>query len=279
MPASALDTIRAMDGVTRADPVLARYVILNLHGVKKPATVIGATPTGAGGPWSLAAGRLVAPGADEVVLDETLADDHGITLGGTLDMLGTRFRVVGLSSQTLSFMGVTYVFTSASTARALFGQDEASTFVLVRTNDPSTVGAMIERTIGGVVERPEVAADKRELYAGILGKPIALMVGIAFAAGTLIVPLSVYAAIVERLSEYGIAKAIGARSARLFRIVAGQTLVLSMLGILAGAVLYMAASRIIVAHRPQFQSTLTPRIVVEVVLAAFAMGLLAAIVP
>lgn len=280
VPPSAVDAIRAIDGVAAADPVIARYVILDLHGTKKPAVVIGYGPDGAGGPWALTDGRAVTTGKNEVVMDATVASDHGIGLDGTLELQGERFQVVGLSSGTQSFMGVAYVFTSLDTVQRLFGQDGSVTFVLVSTPDPTRVRDEIARTMGLAVETPQqVATDERELYATILGKPIVLMVVIAFAAGTLIVALTVYSAIVDRLREYGITKAIGARGARLLGIVAGQTLVLSALGLLAGAVLYEAGSRLIVALRPQFGTSLTPRVVGEVVIAALAMGLLAAIIP
>lgn len=279
VPPTALDTIRSIPGVTRADPVIAHYVILDLHGTKKPAVVIGYDPDGAGGPWSIAEGQPLSPGSGGIVMDETLAHDHGIDVGGSLEMQGRPFSVTGLSAGTQSFMGVAYVFTSLETARAVFGQGTA-TFVLVDGEDAARVGDEIARATGLAVETPDqVARDERELYATILGKPIVLMVVVAFVAGTLIVALTVYSAIVDRLREYGIAKAIGARWTRLLRIVAGQTLVLAALGLIAGAIFYEGGSRLIVALRPQFESVLTPRIVGEVVVAAIVMGLLAAIVP
>jgi len=280
VPPTAPDAIRSIPGVTRADPVIAHYVILDLHGSKKPAVVIGYDPGGAGGPWSIAEGQPVSSGSRGIVMDETLAHDHGIDVGGSLEMQGRPFAVTGLSAGTQSFMGVAYVFTSLETARAIFGQEGTATFVLVDAEVAGRVGDEIARATGLAVETPDqVARDERELYATILGKPIVLMVVVAFVAGTLIVALTVYSAIVDRIREYGIAKAIGARWTRLLRIVAGQTLVLAALGLISGAVFYEGGSRLIVALRPQFESVLTPRIVGEVVVAAIVMGLLAAIVP
>ncbi len=104
------------------------------------------------------------------------------------------------------------------------------------------MSAAITRRTGLSVDSPAVvAAAERKLYAGIMGQIFNLIVVIAFAAGTLIVALTVYSAVVDRLREYGIAKALGARRSRLFRIVAGQTQVLSALGLAAGLVLYLGA--------------------------------------
>jgi putative ABC transport system permease protein len=279
VPLTAAGRVRLIPGVQVASPVLARWTVLDLHGTKRVVTVIGFTPGGLGGPWALAKGRNVR-GAGEVVMDQALAAEHGITLGGILPVAGRSFRVVGLSSGTRAFMGTGYVFMSLPSAGTLLGQPSAATFVLVRTTDPTRVKAAIAARTGLSVDSPAVvAAAERGVYTKVLGRIFNLMVLIAFAAGTLIVALTVYSTIAERLREYGIAKAMGARRARLFSIVAGQTLMLSALGLAAGFLLYLGGSRLIVALRPQSASELTPRAVVIVVVAAVVMGLLAAVVP
>ena len=279
VPASAAGRVRAVPGVAAAGPVLTRWVVLDLHGRKQVVTVVGFTPGSLGGPWALAAGRTV--GADgEVVIDRTLAAEHAITLGGTLGVTGRSFRVVGLSSGTRSFMGTGYLFMSLHSAQAMFGAENTATFVLVRAAGPVAVRAAIAGRTGLSVASPDlVAAAEQNLYAGIMGKIFNLMVVIAFAAGTLIVALTVYSAISDRLGEYGIAKALGARRGRLFRIVAGQTTVLSGLGLVAGLLLYLGGSRLITALWPQFQIELTFRALGVVTVAALLMGMLAALVP
>lgn len=279
VPVSAAGTVRSIAGVDRADPVIDRFVILDLHGTKEAVSVVGFPPGGIGGPWSITRGRTVAAD-DEIVLDESLAAEHGLRVGQSFDLLGQPFRIAGLSSRTRTFTGGGFLFVSLGAAEDLFGQWSSATFILVRTSEPAPVGRAIEERTGLAVEtRTAVARSERELYAGILGRVFNLMVVIAFAAGTLVVALTVYSAIVDRLREYGIAKAMGARWSRLFRIVAGQTLVLAALGTVAGFVLYAGASRLIVTLRPQFPSALTRVAVGGAVVAALLMALLAAIVP
>lgn len=279
VPVTAAGRVRAVHGVEAAGPVLTRWVVLSLHGQKQVVTVIGFTPGGLGGPWALAGGRTVR-GDGQVVMDQTLAAEHGITLGGTLRVAGRPFRVVGLSSGTRAFMGTGYLFMSLRSAQALLGAAKAATFILVRTADPVAVKAAITGRTGLSVDSPDlVAAAERNLYTGIMGQIFNLMVVIAFAAGTLIVALTVYSAVADRLREYGIAKALGARRGRLFRIVAGQTLVLSGLGLIAGFLLYLGGSRLIAGLWPQFQAELTLRAVGIVTVAALFMGLLAALMP
>ncbi len=116
IPVAAAGRVRAVPGVQAASPVLTRWVVLNLHGRKQVVTVVGFTPGGLGGPWALARGRTVR--ADrEIVLDQTLAAEHGIAIGGTLRVAGRAFQVVGLSSGTRAFMGTGFVFMSLPIAR------------------------------------------------------------------------------------------------------------------------------------------------------------------
>jgi putative ABC transport system permease protein len=259
--------------------VLTRWVVLDLHGRKQVVTVVGFTPGSLGGPWALAGGRTVRA-EGEVVLDRTLAAEHAITLGGTVGITGRSFRVVGLSSGTRSFMGTGYLFMSLRSAQAMFSAQTTATFILVRAADPAAVKTAIAGRTGLSVASPGlVAAAEQDLYAGIMVNIFNLMVVIAFAAGTLIVALTVYSAIADRLGEYGIAKALGARRGRLFRIVAGQTTVLSGLGLIAGLLLYLGGSWLIEVLWPQFQIELTFRALGVVAAAALLMGMLAALVP
>ena len=279
VPLTAVVTIRAIPGVQGADPVLAKFVILDLHATKEPISVIGFQPGALGGPWRITAGRTVRS-AGEIVLDRSLAADHGIRVGDTLPVQGQELRVVGLSARTRTFIGGGFVFAPLVTAGRLFGESRTATFILVRTSQPATVRQAIRERTGLAADLPaSVAAEERAVYAGILGRIFNLMIVIAFAAGTLIVALTVYSAIVDRLREYGIAKAMGARRLRLFRIVAGQTLLLAAVGTMLGFVLYGVGSWLLVTARPQFPSTLTAGAAGGVIAAAGVMALLAAILP
>lgn len=279
VPLSAVDQVRRIPGVDRADPVIDRFVILDLHGTKEPVSVVGFIPGGMGGPWAITDGRTVRSDG-EIALDRSLAADHGLRIGQSFDLFDRSFRIVGLSASTRTFTGGGYLFVSLQDAQRLLGQSSTATFVLVRTARPASVGRAIAARTGLAVDTPAaVAQSERELYAGILGRVFNLMVLIAFAAGTLIVALTVYSSIADRLREYGIAKAMGARRGRLFRIVASQTMVLAALGTVAGLALWLGGARLIVALRPQFPSVLSFGDLGWVLVAAVLMALLAAIVP
>lgn len=278
LPMEAVETIRAVPGVDEADPVAARFAVLNLHGRKQFAFLIGSYPGHMGGPWDVVAGRAVDEN-DEIVVDRTLAGQHGIGLGDRLDVMGEPFRVVGLSGGTRSWMA-SYVFTSHHAVERLLKMPGTTSFVLVRTGEPVGVSEAIrERTDLAVLTPGELGDNDRALLARIMNGPLSLMLLIAFLAGTLIIALTVYSAIVERIREYGIAKAMGARPGRLFRIVLGQTLIIGALGTTAGYLLFRGASLLVVRLRPQMWVQVSWTEVGGAALAAALMAVLAAVVP
>lgn len=278
LPLETAQTIRVIPGVERADPIAVRFAVLGLHDRKVFMFLVGSRAGGMGGPWDLAAGTP-ARADDEVVIDETVADQHGVALGDRVEVMGKRFRVVGLSAETRSWMAG-FVFTTHDAIERLLRTPETTSYVLVRAADPGAVAGRIRERTGLAVLSPEELGDNDRAFLGrIMNGVIGLMLVIAFAAGTLIIALTVYSAIVERLREYGIAKAMGARRARLFRIVLGQTLTLSALGTVAGYVLFRGASWLVVMVRPQFWVRVSLTGVAGAVVAAGLMAFLATVVP
>jgi putative ABC transport system permease protein len=279
LPASDVAAVAAVDGVSRADGALTRWVILDLHAKKVPVVVIGAAPGRPGSPWALAAGRAPT-GQAEVALDRSLAVDHELGLGDEMTLLGARFTIVGLSDGTRSWMGGGYLFLTDRGARDLLGGAEVASVVLVGADDPTSTASVIERDLDLTAHAPsDLAANDQEFLTGVMRLPVDLMVAIAFAAGTMIVALTVYTAVVERFREYGIVAAMGAGRWRITRLVLAQTGTVTALGIAVSVPLYLAASRLILELRPQFAFQVSVGLALGVVAAAGAMAILAAVVP
>ena len=125
----------------------------------------------------------------------------------------------------------------------------------------------------------ELRAANLELATRIFGKPLQLMVMVAFAAGALIIALTSYAQVAERRREYGIVKAMGATGRRLTVLALGQSLALAVLGLATGLGLFLAGRALIGWLRPQFEVLLTPGGLAQAVGAALLMALLAATIP
>lgn len=277
LPTRTADVVRADPAVSWTAPVRSTYLILTLHDRKAAVYVVGSVPGQPGGAWSLTAGRRPAAD-DEITVGAVVARRHGIAVGDQLEANGSRLRVVGLSRST-GFM-LDYVFVTHTELGRLTGAREGTTsFVLVGTAQPDVVAARLRAAGLNVLTRQQVAANNLTATAGIAGSPIRLMVGIGLAAGTLIIALTGYTAILERRREYGIVKALGATRTRLVTLAITQTVTLASLGFVAGLVLFLAGRLLILVTRPQFTVAVTGGAVTRAALAALAMALVAAILP
>lgn len=275
IPASTLDVVRADPDVEWAARVRTFFSIVELHDRKIPAYVIGSTPGERGGPWELRSGR--APRTDdEIAIGTVLARQHGLRLGDSLDIMGRSFRVVGTATDT--FMA-SFVFMTHDATDELLRTPDTTSFVLVGTADPGAVSARLAATGLTVPDADELARNDLALMARAYEVPLGVMRGVAFAIGSLVIALTAYSAIVERGREYGIVKAIGARGRHLVLLAVQQTTILSIAGLAAGGVLFLAARAIINSARPQFVILATPGSIGRAVAAAILMGLVAAVLP
>lgn len=278
LPAPAVEAVAALPGVEAAAPLRTMYQILELpHGKAAVAAVASDPAAGLGGPWALVDGR--APRADdEVAVDALFADQHDLALGDRLPMLGHPMRVVGLTDDTALFM-TPLLFTTTAGMDQMLRATGTTGAVLVTTSDPAGVTDRLEAA-GFTVRTPaELHEASLRLATDIYGSPVRLMVGVAFAAGTLIVALVAYTRVTEQQRELGILKALGATPRRLRRIAVSETAVLTALGAVVAVVLLLATREFLAWWRPAFPVTLTATTVAQTAAAAAAMAVLAAWLP
>ena len=272
------ETIRGVDEVV---PILSQFVILDLHGKKQPAYMIGYDPDNGGGPWELAAGREPRS-KKEIVFDRVLADRHDLKLGDQVEVMGTDFTIVGLSKDTTSWM-TSFFFVRKRDAEELLLAPGATSFLFLKTSNGADPDEILRRLddLSGVnaLTKKQLAANDLNLFAKIFSAPLKLMVGIAFLVGTMIVGLIIYTATVERQREYGVIKAIGAKNRFLYQIVLTQALFASTAGSLLGILLANGAAQWIMSARPQFLIVFDPVDSGQALLAGLGMALIASIFP
>jgi putative ABC transport system permease protein len=281
LPPTTIERVRDDAAVARAIPIVSQFVILDLHGRKQPAYMIGYDPKEGGGPWQLASGRL--PQVDsELVFDRVLAERHNIVLGETESIMGRDFTVVGLSDGTASWM-TSFFFVRKTAAESLLKAPGATSFLLVTPARGVAATALRDRldALPGVEAtlKADMMANDVTLLARFFSIPLQLMVAIAFLVGALVVGLVIYTATTERRREYGVLKAIGARNRRLYAVVMAQALLSALAGAALGMGLAYGAAQVIMALRPQFLVTITPLAVAQVLGATLLMAALAAFFP
>lgn len=279
--ADAVERVRSTPGVGRAVPIDSQLAILDLHGRREAAYLLGYDLAEGGGPGRLVEGR--EPQTDEeAVLDSVLAGRHRLGVGSDLDLLGSRFRVVGLSAGTWGFMAG-YVFMTRSALGRMLQLGQGASFVLVTPAAGTDQSVLLRRLaeVPGTQAMPkaDVAASDRRVSLPLFQLPLRLMGLIASVVGALVVGLVVYAATLERRREYAVLKAVGGRNPVLYRTVLLQALAAAMTGVALGALLAAAAGGLITTVRPEFQVVFEPPGVAVALVAGLAMAAAGALLP
>lgn len=278
LPAPTVEDLGNVDGVTGAEALRTMYQIVELPHGKAAVAVVAADPVSAmGGPWAFTAGR--APGTPgEVAVDALFADQHGLTLGDRVPVLGHHMRIVGLTDDTALFM-TPLLFTTTDAMNTMLSSPETTGAVLVATDTPARVSDRLEAA-GYTVRTPEQLRNASlDLATKIYGSPVRLMVGVAFTAGTLIVALVAYTRVTEQQRDLGVLKALGSTPGRLRRVAVTETVVLTALGAVASVMLLLAGRELLAWWRPAFPVVLTPVTLAQTAAAAVVMALLAAWLP
>jgi putative ABC transport system permease protein len=281
LPPKVSDQIEHVSGVEKVIPILSQFVILDLHGKKQPAYMIGYEPEQGGGPWKITEGREPTTNT-EMTMDRVIASRHNLKIGDKFEVLDKNFTIVGLSDGTTSWM-TSFFFILKPAAEMLLRAPGATSYLLIETNAGLNVEEIQTRLNGlpgiNALTKDEVSANDIKLFAKVFSAPLKLMVGIAFLVGTMVVGLVIYTATVERQREYGVIKAIGANNSVLYRVVTAQALVAATSGAIAGVLLAYLTAQAIMAVRAQFLIVIEPRDVLLAFLAGLGMALLAALFP
>jgi len=199
----------------------------------------------------LATGRqLIAEDTGNVVvLGSTIARKYGVVAGGTVDIRGESFEVLGTLQPTLSSPD-TNGFIPLSTAQALYlgdlpplvaeslQADELANQIVVFPEvgaDPTTVAAAIEEavensaTMTGAEFSETVGATTVIFNAIIIG-----VAAISLIVGGLSVINTMAMSVAERTREIGIRRAIGGSRRRIVRELVAEAGVIGLLGGLIG---------------------------------------------
>ncbi len=281
VPEAMVDQLRGFDGVAQVYPLTSRTTLVDIKGQQNSLILVGYEPGGAGGPWKMVEGRS-DPGPGEIVCDRVTMETNDLNLGDTFEIDDKPYRIVGVSEDT-TIMVAQYAFVDIDEARQALGPNRVN-FILIKTA-PEADREQVRRQIAAAY--PQQTVYTREEFSennaavirvGIL--PIlSVVVVIAFIIGVAIVGLVVYSATLEKYSEYGVLKAVGASSMALYKIVLEQALISSLLGYLVGALASLWVARIISRIVVQISVAFSWQQFLSAFVAAIAMSVIASYVP
>lgn len=238
--------LRGVPGVKRAEPYLVGVTEMTLpSGAFAEVVVVGAERSGQmGRPWNLVQGSADALARTDGIIVDRIEDtklEHP-RLDSMREIRGQRARVVGTTHGIAGFLVFPYVFTTYDRAAGyLEKRPSACSYFLVKTVPGADVGrvcAEIRRRV------PELDAFPAKEY-GLISINYWILwtgLGISFGAstvlgllvGVVIVAQTLYALVLDRLTEFGTLKAIGASERQLLTLLLAQALVMAVIGALVG---------------------------------------------
>jgi putative ABC transport system permease protein len=255
---SAAEDIAVIDGVAAVDPQVQLLWDPDAgfsFGV--PKTVIGLIPGADEGhafKMELATGRALTPDdtGDVVVLGADLAKEYGVAAGGTVQIHGRPFEVLGTYLTTLAPPDTDAIVPLATAqglyldtlpplvADAVVAKDLANQIVVYpeEGRDADAIAASIEATVENSVALSGAAFDE------VIGGPTvifnAIIIGVALISlivGGLSVINTMAMSVSERTREIGIKRAIGGSRRRIIREIVSEAGLIGLIGGLIGLAL------------------------------------------
>lgn len=172
----------------------------------------------------------------QIMLGRMMADALNKKVGDTIDVGGTRFRVVGIYESGAGWQEMGGVVTLRD-AQAFTGKPHKVGLYMVKLQDPSQAEAVVEKIN---TELPEVHAALSGEFAEQmpdLQNTNGIIAGISLLAiivGGVGVTNTMLMAVLERTREIGVLRALGWRQFRVLGMIVREALLLGLLGGIAG---------------------------------------------
>jgi putative ABC transport system permease protein len=247
---------------------------------------------------NIAEGRALEPGDDgKVVVGSDIVSKLDAEVGGTVEIRGEEYEVVGIQEKTLTApdMAVTMTLEDAqeifvsgmpATVRSAIDQNEVVTDITVYPEegvDPDKLATTVEAEIGDISAMgPAGFETSVEEPLKIFNQIIYAVALLSLVIGGLSVINTMTMSVAERTREIGIRKSIGATSGAVMRQFIAEAAVIGLLGGLVGLGLGWLIVQFANAAGAASATTLflvTERLAAGSVLFAVVLGVLAGLYP
>jgi putative ABC transport system permease protein len=208
-------------------------------------------------------------GGDEAIVDTVWQQDRKASVGSTVQLYERPFRIVGIYEPP----GGGRIKIPLATMQDYVGSVGYCNEVLVSCANPAEQEAVAARIHEAFPDDQLIfTRDLPEMYA--TGVPalnifIDVVVGVAAVISLLVILLAMYTTVTERTRQIGVLKSLGMSSAGVAWIIEQEALLVSLLGVLVGVALTLAA-RSVVMHT----TSLTVDIELRWLLISLVIGLL-----
>lgn len=246
-PETAVQRVRSIPGVERADNLIVWFMTIALPTGSKEGTLVYALEDFARWnlPWNVTEGNLEDLRRGRYFfLDESAEKRYGkFETGEYREVIGNRLKIIGRTRDALSFSTTPISFMDYRLAQQM-SPDELSgntTYVLIKLApgaDLETVRREVQRRLpyNDVFTKAEWAERSRRYWVEStgLGLNLAMTVFLGCLVGIVVVAQTLYTSTMEHIKEFGTVKAIGGSNGTIYRILGKQAAISAVVGFLLG---------------------------------------------
>jgi putative ABC transport system permease protein len=249
IPVKVGDILRKIPHVTVAAPVIwafSQKPLEIVYGIDL-ATYDGLPPKFvylSGGPFQ---------GPNDVIVDDYYAGMNHKKVGDTIEVLNHSVRVCGIVPHGKGGRK----FLPLTTMQEIISSEGRASVFYLKLDDPASIDAVAK----SIKERPGMEQYTVRSMAEYLSMmtpdnlpgfnvAIEIVIGIAIIVGFLVIFQAMYTAVMERTREIGILKSLGATKFYIVNVVLRETLLLAIVGIIAGIIISLVTRRVIMFERP-----------------------------
>jgi putative ABC transport system permease protein len=192
-------------------------------------------------------------GPYDVIVDDYFAGMNHKRVGDQVEILNHQFRISGIVPHGKGGRK----FLPLTTMQDLVGAEGRASVFYVKLDNPEN-GDQVEKAIEQTPGMEKYSVRSMQEYLSMMTPDnlpgfdlaIKIVIGVAVVVGFLVIFQSMYTAVMERTREIGILKSLGASKWYIVNVVLRETLLLAVVGIVAGILISMLTRRVIMIERP-----------------------------
>lgn len=283
VPNWVLTIAKGVEGVEEVVGIIMLGAVYEIDGFEQDLMVVTHKPgSSIGAPWSIIRGRSLIE-ENEVVIDQTFAKKAILSLGDQLEILGSKFTIVGLTKGASNIFGY-YVFIHQNKGQQLLRVPDSSTFVGIKIKESFSAESVQQEltrllpSVNVLTKNELIDTNTQKLESSFL--PIIWgIVVLGIMIGTAVIGLTTYTATIDKEMEYGVLKAIGISNTQLYLLVLEQSFISTTLGLILGTTFSFVVGVLFTQVIPFMIVEITFQTALSIAMFAVVTSLVAALIP
>src|SRR6202034_2756804 len=199
----------------------------------------------------LSGGPFQAP--NDAIVDDYYAGMNQKKVGDTVDVLNHQFRISGIVPHGKGGRK----FLSLATMQDLIGAEGRASVFYVKLDNPAYIDETT-KAIQAIPGMEQYSVRSMQEYLSMMTPDnlpgfdlaIKIVIGVAVVVGFFVISQWMTPAVMERTREIGILKSMGASKWYIVNVVLRETVLLAIVGIVAGILISLATRRVIMFEKP-----------------------------